>query len=68
MIDYIKALSKVTPDTIQCNSSSNRSPSLPIGYSVIVALTGLPIGYSVIVALTGLPIGYSVMVFGCHRR
>ena len=32
---------------------------LPIGYSVIVALTGLPIGYSVIVALTGLPIGYS---------
>ena len=41
------------------NSSSN---SLPIGYSVIVALTGLPIGYSVIVALTGLPIGYSVIV------
>ena len=35
---------------------------LPIGYSVIVALTGLPIGYSVIVALTGLPIGYSVIV------
>ena len=34
----------------------------PIGYSVIVALTGLPIGYSVIVALTGLPIGYSVIV------
>ena len=30
---------------------------IPIGYSVIVALTGLPIGYSVIVALTGLPIG-----------
>ena len=36
------------------------STSLPIGYSVIVALTGLRIGYSVIVALTGLPIGYSV--------
>ena len=36
--------------------------SLPIGYSVIVALTCLPIGYSVIVALTGLPIGYSVIV------
>ena len=36
--------------------------SLPIRYSVIVALTGLPIGYSVIVALTGLPIGYSVIV------
>ena len=45
---------------------------LPIGYSVIVALTGLPIGYSVlvglpigysvIVALTGLPIGHSVIV------
>ena len=35
---------------------------LPIGYSVIVALTGLPIGYSVIVALTGLLIGYSVIV------
>ena len=33
-------------------------PCLPIGYSVIVALTtGLPIGYSVIVTLTGLPIG-----------
>ena len=29
-------------------------PVMPIGYSVIVALTGLPIGYSVIVALTGL--------------
>ena len=43
---------------IQCNSSSNRSP---IGYSVIVALTGLPIGYSVIVALTGLPIGYNII-------
>ena len=34
----------------------------PIGYSVVVTLTGLPIGYSVIVALTGLPIGYSVIV------
>ena len=55
---------------IQCNSRS------PIGYSVIVALTGLPIGYSVtltdlpigysvIVALTGLPIGYSTS--GCNK-
>ena len=39
-----------SPYRIQCNSG------LPIGYSVIVALTGLPI------ALTGLPIGYSVIV------
>ena len=39
-----------------------RSTGLPIGYSVIVALTRLPVRYSVIVALTYLPIGYSVMV------
>ena len=38
---------------------------LPIGYSVMVALRGLPIGYSIIVALTGLPIGYSV-ILGCY--
>ena len=43
-------------------SSPYSMVALPIGYSVIVALTGLPIGYSVIVALTGLPIGYSVIV------
>ena len=34
---------------------------LPIGYSVIVALTGLPIGYSVIVAQTHLGIKYNLM-------
>ena len=39
----------MSPYRIQCNSSSNRSP---LGYSVIVVLTGLAIGYSVIVTLT----------------
>ena len=48
--------------SIEQEVSPLRVGSLPIGYSVIVALTGLPIGYSVIVALTGLPIGYSVIV------
>ena len=43
-------------------SSSYEIQCSPIGYSVIVALTGLPIGYGVIVALTGLPIGYNVIV------
>ena len=63
MLDsYLVCMTTICPSgllyRIQCNSSSNR---LPIGYSVILALTGLPIGYSVIVALTGLPIVYSVI-------
>ena len=44
-----------SPYKIQCNIVA--LTGLPIGYGVMVALTGLPI-----VALTGLPIGYSVIV------
>ena len=37
--------------------------SFPIGYSLIVALTGFPVkGCIVIISLAGLPIGYSVII------
>ena len=50
--DHLNVLKKA----FQCYCEGNVvSWDLPIGYSVIVALTGLPIGYSVTVAL-GLPI------------
>jgi len=49
--DYLNVLKKAFQ--FYCEGSA---VSIPIGYSVIVALTALPIGYSVIVALTGLPI------------
>ena len=48
------SLTNRSPYRIQCNSSSNRSPYRIQCNSIV--LTGLPIGYSIIVALTGLPI------------
>ena len=63
MIESKMATSKeIVLDAYNDRVEVSNSGSVPIGYSVIVALTGLPIGYSVIVALTGLPIGYSVIV------